>query len=59
MADSEPKDTFGSVGDEPVTLKELIDRATEQLERSVRQRPLAAVGIALALGFVLASIRRR
>ena len=59
MTDGKPKDTFGSVGDEPVTLKELLDLATEHLEKSVRARPLAAVGIALAVGFVLASLRRR
>jgi ElaB/YqjD/DUF883 family membrane-anchored ribosome-binding protein len=59
MADGEQKNTYGSLGGEPMTLKELVDRTVEQLEKSVRERPLAAVGIALAAGFVLASIRRR
>jgi hypothetical protein len=59
MADGERKDTYGSVGSEPATFKELVDCAVEQLEKSVRERPLAAVGIALAAGFLLASIRRR
>jgi ElaB/YqjD/DUF883 family membrane-anchored ribosome-binding protein len=59
MADGEQKDTYGSLGGEPITLKELVDRTVEQLEKSVRERPLTAVGIALAAGFLLASIRRR
>jgi hypothetical protein len=59
MANSEHKDTYGSLGGEPMTFKELVDRTVEQLEKSVRERPLAAVGIALAAGFLLASIRRR
>ena len=58
MADGEQKDTYGSLGGEPMTLKELMDHAVKELEKSVRERPLAAVGIALAAGFLLASMRR-
>jgi ElaB/YqjD/DUF883 family membrane-anchored ribosome-binding protein len=59
MADGEHKNTYGSLGGEPMALKELMNRAVVELEKSVRERPLAAVGIALAAGFLLASIRRR
>jgi hypothetical protein len=59
MADSEPKDTWASLGAESETLKELVDRVARELEKAVREKPLAAVGIALVAGFLLASITRR
>ena len=59
MADSEQKDTYGSLGAEPVSLEEWAKCLAAELEKTVRARPLAAVGVALAVGFVLASLRRR
>ena len=74
MAESTKRDTFGSVGVEPVTLKELMDalaaaieklsksdgQATlARLEETVRQRPLLSIAVAAAVGFVLGSLGRR
>ena len=74
MAESTKRDTFGSVGGEPVTLKELMDalaaaiekvaksdgQATlARLEETVRQRPLLSIAVAAAVGFVLGSLGRR
>jgi hypothetical protein len=59
MPDSEQKDTYGSLGGEPVTVNELIARLTEQLEKTVRERPLVAVAVAAAAGYLLASLGRR
>ena len=59
MPETERKDTFGSLGGEPVELKEWIDCLAKQLEKVVRERPLLSVAAALAAGFVLASLRRR
>ena len=59
MPDSEQKDTYGSVGGEPVTVNELIARLTEQLEKTVRERPLVSIAAAAAAGYLLASLGRR
>ena len=59
MPDSEQKDTYGSLGGEPVTVNELIARLTKQLEKTVRERPLVAVAVAAAAGYLLASLGRR
>jgi hypothetical protein len=54
MADSEQKDTYGSLGAEPVSLEEWAKCLAAELEKTVRARPLLSVA-----GFLLASIRRR
>jgi ElaB/YqjD/DUF883 family membrane-anchored ribosome-binding protein len=62
MADTERKDTDGTLGIEPDALKEQYAEllaAIERLEQAVRQRPLLALGIAAAAGFVLGALRRR
>jgi hypothetical protein len=60
MADSEQKkDIYGSLGGEPATMKEWTNCAAEQLEKAVRQRPMVSLALALAAGFLLASLRRR
>jgi hypothetical protein len=59
MPDSEQKDSYGSIGGEPATLKELLDSLTKELEKTVRERPLVSVAVALAAGYLLASLRRR
>jgi ElaB/YqjD/DUF883 family membrane-anchored ribosome-binding protein len=62
MAETERKDTYGNLGIEPGVLKEQYAEllaAIERLEKAVRQRPLLALGIAAAAGFVLGALRRR
>ena len=59
MPDSEQKDTYGSLGGEPMTLEELVNRLAKELEKTVRERPLVSVAVALAAGYLLASLRRR
>ena len=62
MADNERKDTFGYLGTEPGVMKEQyaeLVAAIERLEKAVVQRPLLAIGIAAAAGFVLGALRRR
>jgi hypothetical protein len=59
MPDTSQKDTFGSLGGEPVNLKELANYLGAQLEKVVRERPLASVAVALAAGYLLASLKRR
>jgi len=74
MADSEQKDTYGSLGNEPTTLKELVSCVTAaveklikadggatraHLEKTVRERPLLSLAVAAAAGYLLASLRRR
>jgi ElaB/YqjD/DUF883 family membrane-anchored ribosome-binding protein len=59
MPDDQQKDTYGSLGGEPTTLKELLDALAAELEKTVRERPLVSVAVALAAGYLLASLRRR
>ena len=74
MADSENKDTYGYLGNEPATLKELMSCLTAaveklvktegeatraHLEETVRERPLLSLTAAVAAGYLLASLRRR
>ena len=62
MAETERKDTPGYLGSEPGVMKEQYAEllaAIERLEKAVRERPLLAVGIAVAAGFVLGALRRR
>jgi ElaB/YqjD/DUF883 family membrane-anchored ribosome-binding protein len=62
MADTERKNTHGTLGLEPDALKEQYAEllaAIERLEKAVRERPLLALGIAAAAGFVLGALRRR
>lgn len=59
MPDSEQKDTYGSLGGEPAAAKELIACLAEQLEKTVRERPLISVVVAAAAGYLLASLTRR
>ena len=62
MAETERKDTYGHLRSEPGVMKEQYAEllaAIERLEKAVRERPLLAVGIALAAGFVLGALRRR
>jgi len=62
MAESERKDTYGSRGAEAGVMKEQhaeLAAAIERLEKAVRERPLVAVGIAVAAGFVLSALLRR
>ena len=59
VPDSEQKDSYGSLGGEPTTLKELVDALAKELEKIVRERPLVSVAVALAAGYLLASLRRR
>jgi ElaB/YqjD/DUF883 family membrane-anchored ribosome-binding protein len=59
MADSEQKDTYGSLGAEPVSLEEWAKCLAAELEKTVRARPLLSVAVAAAAGFLLASLRRR
>jgi hypothetical protein len=74
MADSEQKDTYGYLGGEPATLKELMSCLTAaveklvktegeatraHLEKTVRERPLLSLAVAVAAGYLLASLRRR
>ena len=59
MADSEQKDTYGSLGEEPMSLEEWAKRLAAELEKTVRARPLASVAVAAAAGFVLAALIRR
>ena len=59
MPDSEQKDTYGSLGGEPTTFKELANCLAAELEKTVRERPLVSVAVALAAGYLLASLRRR
>lgn len=39
--------------------KSAADRGRDHLEESIRKQPLMAVGLAAAVGFLLASLRRR
>jgi ElaB/YqjD/DUF883 family membrane-anchored ribosome-binding protein len=62
MAETERKDTQSCLGAEAGVLKEQYAEllaAIERLEKAVRERPLLAVGIAVAAGFVLGAVRRR
>jgi ElaB/YqjD/DUF883 family membrane-anchored ribosome-binding protein len=74
MADGEQKDTYGYLGNEPTTFKELMSCLTDavdklvknegaatraHLEKTVRERPLLSIAVAVAAGYLLASLRRR
>lgn len=61
MAETEHTDPRGLAG-EPGTMKEdypELFAALERLEKAVRERPLMAVGIAVAAGFMLSALLRR
>jgi ElaB/YqjD/DUF883 family membrane-anchored ribosome-binding protein len=59
MPEAERKDTYGSVGSEPATPQEWANYLAEQLEKTVRERPLLSIAVAAVAGFFLASLRRR
>jgi ElaB/YqjD/DUF883 family membrane-anchored ribosome-binding protein len=62
MADNARKDADGTPGIDPGEMKEQYAEllaAIERLEKAVRERPLLAIGIAAAVGFVLGALRRR
>lgn len=59
MPDNERKDTFGYLGTEPGVIKEQYAELLAALEKAVKERPLLAVGIAVAAGFLLGALRRR
>ena len=59
MADSEQKDTYGSLGEEAMSLEEWAKHLATELEKTVRAQPLLSVAVAAAAGFVLAALIRR
>ena len=74
MADGEHKDTYGSLGGEPATFKELISYLTAEVERLVKtegqatrahlektvcERPLLSLTVVVAAGYLLGALRRR